>query len=557
MSNRPISEIKWYDSESSGVNLDFDQIYQAAIVSTDLNLNLIKGGEKEFICKPRIDINPHPMAFLTHKLDIDMLKEKGMTEFELAQKISNEFLSGPSNVIAGYNTVSFDDELVRRLLFRNMLDPYTHEWRDGNFRFDAFKMVQVVYALRPEMLTWRKNSEGKDSLKLEHLVADNNLGSHKAHDAVGDCYATINLVRHLKDQNPKLFQHMLRLTDKKEVNKILFNEPKIENRRPVINISTIYGNGKKYGSVALPIISDLSNQNKALCIDLTQDPSELFAMSAPDINKFLFTKRELLAADDPRVPAIGIASNKLPALLEMRPNTLSDNVAMRMDIDLDKVEENRLKIINHIQKDKGFVKRLQAGFSSDHAPKKDAFETIYAQFLTDKDKNVRAILTQKMNVTDVSPFKIEHSDIYAEATKTDDKARQKELMLRAKWTNFGLKMVRSLAKGETKAEQFKFNEYKEWVDYLNKALVSGELGLSFKEFESEIVKVRTERALTVEEDEILVKLEKHVADIQNAFVKLSDNTDAMSENIEIEKHNNRNIQRFMKIFNRTEDELTY
>lgn len=551
MKVRNIETFTWYDTETSGIDHVFDQIYQFASVKTDANLNIIAGSEKNLNCKPRIDVIPQPGAFLTHMIDIDMLREKGMTEFELANEISNEFLSNPFNMLSGYNTVSFDDEVVRRLMFRNMRDPYAHEWRDNNGRFDAYKMVQMIYALKPDMLQWRKNDKGNDSLKLEHLVEDNGLldMGHQAHDALSDVYATIALVKHIKEQNPKLFNYMLMLTNKDNVNTVLFNNWDLNKRNPVIDVNTIYGAGKRYSSVILPLIGDITNSSKTLCVDLTKDPTDLLSMSPHDINKYLFTKRELLEDDAPRVPAVGIAKNKLPAVMELKAKTLSDNQADAMDIDLDSVEKHRQIIVEHVNKNPAFLQRLQAGFNSpmNSSKKIDSFKSLYGgQFFSDRDKNTRAILTQKESVSDKAPYKIQTCDVYSEALKTDDKERQLDLMLRAKWTNHFGSILKSTS--------YSPYEFDQWMEFLNKSLFSGEMGATFEDFYSEVNRYKTEKALTKEELDVLAKIEKHVDVMKNYFSKLENIHDKMPDAIAENKKVNLNIGRLERLIQKPEDD---
>ena len=46
--------------------------------------------------------------------------------------------------MAGYNSVRFDDEFVRNLLYRNLFDPYEREWADGNTRWDVLDLFRAT-----------------------------------------------------------------------------------------------------------------------------------------------------------------------------------------------------------------------------------------------------------------------------------------------------------------------------------------------------------------------------------------------------------------------------
>jgi exodeoxyribonuclease-1 len=146
-----------YDLETADARAG-TQIYQFAGVACDGNLNFLprEEGEIELHVRPNLDVLGHPMAFLTHGIDIDRLYEVGVSEHKAARVISR-FFRQPRTLLMGYNNNRFDDEVVRRTFYRNLMDPYEHEWKDDNRRFDLFKLVQMTYALRPDMLEWPRN----------------------------------------------------------------------------------------------------------------------------------------------------------------------------------------------------------------------------------------------------------------------------------------------------------------------------------------------------------------------------------------------------------------
>ncbi|MDE4948930.1 exodeoxyribonuclease I, partial [Francisella tularensis subsp. holarctica] len=91
----------------------------------------------------------------------------------------------------GYNTLGFDDELLRFAFYKHMLPPYSHQFKNGCSRADLFPIVKCYYLFCNEVLNWPKAiNEGvqeKTSLKLENLNQNNNLYSGvRAHDAITD-----------------------------------------------------------------------------------------------------------------------------------------------------------------------------------------------------------------------------------------------------------------------------------------------------------------------------------------------------------------------------------
>ena len=62
---------------------------------------------------------------------------------EFIKRIHEEF-SQSGTCVAGYNSIRFDDELTRQLLYRNFYDPYEREWKNGNSRWDIIDMVRLL-----------------------------------------------------------------------------------------------------------------------------------------------------------------------------------------------------------------------------------------------------------------------------------------------------------------------------------------------------------------------------------------------------------------------------
>ena len=142
----------WYDLETTGADVEQDRAVQFAGIRTDSDLNQIEEGY-ELFCRPSLDRLPAPQAVAITKLDYLELAKKSSRESEFCRLILKEF-TRDGTCVSGFNNIRFDDEIIRRLLYRNLRDPYAREWQGGNCRWDLIDPMRAAYALRPDGIEW-------------------------------------------------------------------------------------------------------------------------------------------------------------------------------------------------------------------------------------------------------------------------------------------------------------------------------------------------------------------------------------------------------------------
>ena len=155
----------WHDYETFGAKARLDRPAQFGAVRTDAELNPI-GAPLMFYCRPAPDYLPDPESCLITGITPQQCLQHGLPEHEFARRIEAE-LGQPGTVGVGYNTIRFDDEFTRFLLWRNLLEPYSREWKNGCGRWDLLDVLRLCHALRPEGLEWPLKADGRPSFKLE------------------------------------------------------------------------------------------------------------------------------------------------------------------------------------------------------------------------------------------------------------------------------------------------------------------------------------------------------------------------------------------------------
>jgi exodeoxyribonuclease-1 len=122
----------FYDIETTGLNITFDQILQFSAIRTDMMLNEIERHTIKVQLRPDVIFSPN--AMIVNRISITDSKQ-GICEFEAVRQI-HELLNKSGTISFGYNTLGFDDDILRFSFHRNLLPPYTHQYKNGCYRMD-------------------------------------------------------------------------------------------------------------------------------------------------------------------------------------------------------------------------------------------------------------------------------------------------------------------------------------------------------------------------------------------------------------------------------------
>ena len=259
----------FYDLETSGLNPREDRIMQFAGQRTDMDLKPV-GEPVNILVKMTDDALPSPGAINVTKITPQQTLMDGVSEAEFCKYIIEEIFV-PDTVAVGYNTVRFDDEFMRAILWRNFYDPYEWEWKDGRSRWDMLDVVRLTRALRPEGIEWPFTDEGKPTNRLELITKLNGLSHEHAHDALSDVYATIAVAKLIKEKQPDLFKFLFSIRNKNDVKKIV----NLDEKKPFVYASGRYSSEFNKTTVVFPLTS--GRNGNVLVYDLRHDLERLLA----------------------------------------------------------------------------------------------------------------------------------------------------------------------------------------------------------------------------------------------------------------------------------------
>jgi exodeoxyribonuclease-1 len=368
----------WHDYETSGTDARRDRPVQFAGQRTTLELEPL-GEAVSIFCKPARDVLPHPAACLITGITPQQAEREGLIEAEFAARVQNE-LGSPGTCGVGYNSLRFDDEFTRNLLYRNFHDPYEREWKDGNSRWDLIDLARMCYALRPQGIEWPSRDNAAPSFKLEELAAANHLLHEKAHDALSDVHATIDLARLLRVRQPRLFEFYFALRRKQRVFELL----DYVHRTPVLHVSSRYPAERGCLAMIVPLAAHPSLPSGVIVYDLDADPTPLLELPADEIADRVFTPRADLPEDVERIPLKIVHANKSPALAPL--SALNGVDTARIGLDVERCKRH----LQQLQSAEALAETLRQVFEvpRDAGARLDADLAIYRGFANEADKRL-------------------------------------------------------------------------------------------------------------------------------------------------------------------------
>jgi exodeoxyribonuclease I len=347
---RPTTYV-FYDLETTGLDRDFDQITQIAMVKTDADFNVVDevADIRNFRCRRLPWVVPSPAALLTTRTDPHELEREELLPQEAMQQVMQALDDFGPAVCIGFNNIRFDDEQLRRGFFSALQSPYLLPGA-GSLRIDLMVMAQAVHVLKPDAIVVPPledtggpvgdgSTRGKRSFRLHALVRANGLPVDDAstHDALGDVRVSIALARLMKQRAPEVFELVLANASKWHVIEVLKRSSRPDARsgsfEPLVQITVIGGEAKVVPVVGL--FPSATQPGRIVTAALSIDPLTFLGLSDDALAAFV-------AEDRWRFPAI--KANALPIILPMTGNgeaidaVIADHLDRKLAYDAEFVE---------------------------------------------------------------------------------------------------------------------------------------------------------------------------------------------------------------------------
>jgi len=370
--------ILWHDYETSGLEPDRARPLQFAAIRTSEDLKELD--EIEFRAELAPEVLPDPVACLVTGVVPGDHADEELSELEFARRIRREMLVEGTCVV-GYNSAEFDAEFTRFLFWRCLLLPvFDPEWRGGNTRWDLIDPLRAAYALRPSGIEWPRRDDGKPSFRLADLAEANGIDLGDAHDALVDVRVTIEMARLLKRAQPRLYQYLYHGRLKSRAVQRLDRSP----REPLVHTSNRISADVACTSVIVPVAQ--LNSTQFATLDLRYDPQILLDEDTANLRRWLYTSREQLPPDTPRVGIKKVHTNRAPVLAPL--DRMDEECWARVQLDPNVIMTRWALVQKHMETLSDIASDLCKFDDAGGRPEVDPESSLYAGFPSDADVSV-------------------------------------------------------------------------------------------------------------------------------------------------------------------------
>lgn len=469
----------FYDLETSGISARECRIMQFAGQRTDMGLKPI-GESESFYIKLTPDILPDPDAILITGITPQKTLTDGITEAEFL-KYFYKNIAQPGTIFVGFNNIRFDDEFIRFISYRNFYDAYEWQWRNNNSKWDILDVSRLTRALRPEGINWPFDSEGKPSNKLELLAKANKLNHFKAHDAASDIKATIAVAELIKQKQPKLFDYLLTMRDKKLIEEL------VKKPEPFIYCSGRYNGEYQKTTVVITLTTHPTQKGAIFVYDLRVDPAKWAKKTPQQLAEYLakFKYEE----GEKRLPVKQLQFNRCPAVAPL--SVLDEASQKRLKLRLGEINKNLKTLLTYSDFGKNFQEAVKLNERQKQASLiidiNDVDSQLYDGFFNDEDK-AKMDIVRAANQEDLADLHLAFND-----------ARLEKLLL--------LYKARQFPKSLSADEQAK------WEAYRQHKLLAGDDQSEFARYVKRLNELSVKEGLTDEQRYLLEELKYYAESI--------------------------------------------
>lgn len=357
----------FYDTETTGILTAFDQILQFGAIRTDEEFN--EFDRLDIRCRLMPHVVPAPKALEVTGVTPEMLTDPALpSHYEAMRKIHATLTEWSPAVFIGFNSISFDEPLLRQAFYQTLQPIYLTN-TGGNARADIIRIVHAASVYAPNTLSVPIGDNGRQVFKLDQLSPANGFDHSAAHEAMADVEATIHMAKLIKTRAPVVWDAMMKRTRKQEVSELLLDEQ-------ILCLTAFYGARPFSWRVTLCGVNPDYDAEHAV-FDLENDPADYFQLGVDDLTDVLKKRNKVIRV---------VRANAQPILMpiDLAPTDLIDS-------DLPQTElERRATLIHENREFQVRVGQAMAQRYPEEEPSPLIERQIYDGFAGSSDREIMA-----------------------------------------------------------------------------------------------------------------------------------------------------------------------
>ena len=327
----------FYDTETTGVATAFSQILQFAAIKTDDDL--VEVDRFEVRCRLSPHVIPSPGALVVTGIPPTLLTDLNLpTHYQAIREIRAKLMEWTPSIFIGYNSIAFDEELLRQAFFQTLHPAYLTN-TNGNQRSDVMRIAHSADMYQRNTISVPIDGKGKQTFRLDQLAPINGFDHTHAHDAMADVEATLFVAKLVKERASGVWKSMCRFVNKNEVINYVMKES-------CFSLSERYF-GRMYSWLVTFCGQNPDYDAQLAVFDLEFDPDDYFSLSMEELIQTL--------GKSPK-PIRVLTANRQPIM--MPPETAPAGTRA-----LEVSPQERIRRIEAIKENRPFIARVGEALS--------------------------------------------------------------------------------------------------------------------------------------------------------------------------------------------------
>ena len=207
-----------FDIESSSASTDWGSIIEIGGILVD----------EDFKEKDRFNLRCslpegeifQAMALIVNKTSIKQLTQTNLSHYQMLGEVEKIFKRWSPAIFIGWNSINFDEELIRKEFFKSIRYPYITN-AAPNKRHDGINIARAAYAIDPTILETEINEKNNPVFKLASLAQMQGIDASNAHSAFADAEMTTKILNIIKKKQEDTWESFLRTANKSDTETIM------------------------------------------------------------------------------------------------------------------------------------------------------------------------------------------------------------------------------------------------------------------------------------------------------------------------------------------------